>query len=132
ALENAAAAGIKVFAYDRLIRDSANVDYYSTFDNFQVGVLQAESLVKGLKERFPDEKPWNVELFGGSPDDNNAFFFYNGGMSVLQPMIDAGEIEIVSGQMGMDTVGTLRWDGSVAQARMDNLLSANYTDKRVH
>jgi putative multiple sugar transport system substrate-binding protein len=132
ALENAAAAGIKVFAYDRLIRDSGNVDYYSTFDNFQVGVLQAESLVKGLKERFPDEKPWNVELFGGSPDDNNAFFFYDGAMSVLQPMIDAGEIEIVSGQMGMDTVGTLRWDGSVAQARMDNLLSANYTDKRVH
>jgi putative multiple sugar transport system substrate-binding protein len=132
ALENAAAAGIKVFAYDRLIRDSGNVDYYSTFDNFQVGVLQAESLVKGLKERFPDAKPWNVELFGGSPDDNNAFFFYDGAMSVLQPMIDAGEIEIVSGQMGMDTVGTLRWDGSVAQARMDNLLSANYTDKRVH
>jgi putative multiple sugar transport system substrate-binding protein len=132
ALENAAAAGIKVFAYDRLIRDSANVDYYSTFDNFQVGVLQAESLVKGLKERFPDTKPWNVELFGGSPDDNNAYFFYNGAMSVLQPMIDAGDVKIVSGQMGMDTVGTLRWDGSVAQARMDNLLSANYTDKRVH
>lgn len=132
ALENAAAAGIKVFAYDRLIRDSANVDYYSTFDNFQVGVLQAESLVKGLKARFPDAKPWNVELFGGSPDDNNAFFFYDGAMSVLQPMIDAGAIKIASGQTGMDTVGTLRWDGSVAQARMDNLLSANYTDKHVH
>ena len=44
--------------------------------------------MKGLKERFPDTKPWNVELFGGSPDDNNAFFFYNGAMSVLQPLID--------------------------------------------
>jgi putative multiple sugar transport system substrate-binding protein len=132
ALENAAASGIKVIAYDRLIRESANVDYYATFDNFQVGVLQAESLVKGLKERFPDVKPWNVELFGGSPDDNNAFFFYNGAMSVLQPMIDAGEIAIPSGQMGMDVVGTLRWDGAVAQARMDNLLSANYGDKQLH
>ncbi|MAW88786.1 MAG: sugar ABC transporter substrate-binding protein [Phyllobacteriaceae bacterium] len=132
ALENAAASGIKVIAYDRLIRDSGDVDYYATFDNFKVGVQQASSLVQGLKERFPDTKPWNVELFGGSPDDNNAYFFYNGAMSVLQPMIDAGEIEIVSGQMGMDTVGTLRWDGAVAQARMDNLLSANYTDKQVH
>jgi putative multiple sugar transport system substrate-binding protein len=132
ALENAAAAGIKVIAYDRLIRDSANVDYYTTFDNFKVGVLQANSLVAGLKERFPDVKPWNVELFGGSPDDNNAFFFYNGAMSVLQPMIDAGEIAIPSGQMGMDTVGTLRWDGAVAQARMENLLSANYGDKQLH
>ena len=132
ALANAHAAGIKVIAYDRLIRDSPNVDYYATFDNFKVGVLQADSLVEGLKERFPDQKPWNVELFGGSPDDNNAYFFYNGAMSVLQPMIDDGSVEIVSGQMGMDTVGTLRWDGSVAQARMDNLLSANYTDKQVN
>lgn len=132
ALANASAADIKVVAYDRLIRDSGDVDYYATFDNFKVGVQQAETLVDGLKERFPDTSPWNVELFGGSPDDNNAYFFYDGAMSVLQPMIDAGEIQIVSGQMGMDTVGTLRWDGSVAQARMDNLLSANYTDQQVH
>ncbi|WP_265515758.1 multiple monosaccharide ABC transporter substrate-binding protein [Nitratireductor luteus] len=132
ALENANAADIKVIAYDRLIRDSEYVDYYATFDNFQVGVQQASSLVAGLKDRFPDQKPWNVELFGGSPDDNNAYFFYNGGMSVLQPLIDAGEIAIVSGQEGMDTVGTLRWDGAVAQSRMDNLLSAYYTDKQVH
>lgn len=132
ALANAAALGIPVIAYDRLIRDSPDVDYYSTFDNFKVGVQQATSLVNGLKERFPDVKPWNVELFGGSPDDNNAFFFYNGAMSVLQPLIDDGSINIKSGQMGMDTVGTLRWDGAVAQARMDNLLSANYTDDQVH
>lgn len=132
ALENAAASGIKVIAYDRLIRDSGNVDYYATFDNFKVGVQQATTLVDGLKERFPDVKPWNVELFGGSPDDNNAYFFYDGAMSVLQPLIDDGSIEVVSGQTGMDTVGTLRWDGAVAQARMDNLLSANYTDKPLH
>jgi putative multiple sugar transport system substrate-binding protein len=132
ALENAAAAGIPVIAYDRLIRDSENVDYYATFDNFQVGVLQANSLVQCLQERFPDQKPWNVELFGGSPDDNNAFFFYDGAMSVLQPLIDAGDIVVPSGQMGMDVVGTLRWDGAVAQSRMDNLLSANYGDKQLH
>lgn len=130
-LQQAADAGIKVVAYDRLIRDSGNVDYYTTFDNFQVGVLQANSLVKGLKERFPDVKPWNVELFGGSPDDNNAFFFYDGAMSVLQPLIDDGSIVIKSGQTGMDKVGTLRWDGAVAQARMDNILSANYSDGTV-
>ena len=131
ALENAHYADIKVIAYDRLIRDSEFVDYYATFDNFKVGVQQATSLVDGLKERFGDG-PYNVELFGGSPDDNNAYFFYNGAMSVLQPMIDAGTVNIVSGQMGMDTVGTLRWDGAVAQARMDNLLSAHYTDTQVH
>lgn len=132
ALDNAAAAGVKVIAYDRLIRDSGNVDYYATFDNFKVGVIQATSLVDGLKARFPDVKPWNVELFGGSPDDNNAYFFYNGAMSVIQPLIDNGTIVIPSGQTGMDKVGTLRWDGAVAQARMDNILSANYTQKHVN
>jgi putative multiple sugar transport system substrate-binding protein len=131
ALGNAAASGIKVIAYDRLIRDSGDVDYYATFDNFKVGVQQATSVVDGLKERFGDG-PYNVELFGGSPDDNNAYFFYNGAMSVLQPLIDAGTVVVQSGQMGMDKVGTLRWDGAVAQARMDNILSANYTDKEVH
>ncbi len=132
-LKQAADSGVKIFAYDRLIRDSGNVDYYTTFDNFKVGVLQADSLVAGLKERFPDVKPWNVELFGGSPDDNNAFFFYNGAISVLQPLIDDGTIVIKSGQMGMEKVGTLRWDAAVAQARMDNILSASFSDgTKVH
>jgi len=128
ALQKAADAGVVVVAYDRLIKKTANVDYYTTFDNFGVGVIQANSLVKGLKERFPNTKPWNVELFGGSPDDNNAFFFYDGAISVLQPLIDDGSIKIKSGQMGMDKVGTLRWLAATAQARMDNLLSANYSD----
>ena len=130
ALEMAAASEIPVVAYDRLIRDSEHVDYYATFDNFKVGVQQATSLVEALG--LPDaEGPFNVELFGGSPDDNNAYFFYDGAMSVLQPYIDEGKLVVKSGQTGMDTVGTLRWDGAVAQARMDNLLSANYTDERV-
>ncbi|KXF75567.1 sugar ABC transporter substrate-binding protein [Paramesorhizobium deserti] len=131
ALQQANDAGIKVIAYDRLIRDSANVDYYTTFDNFQVGVLQATSLVDALG--LPDAAgPFNIELFGGSPDDNNAYFFYDGAMSVLQPLIDSGKLVVQSGQTGMDKVGTLRWDGAVAQARMDNLLSAYYTDKKVN
>ena len=129
-LQKAHDAGAKVFSYDRLITKTANVDYYTTFDNFGVGVLQATSLVEGLKAS--GKGPYNVELFGGSPDDTNAAYFYNGAMSVLQPMIDSKDIMIVSGQMGMDKVGTLRWDGAVAQARMDNLLSANYTDKKVN
>ncbi len=130
ALDKAEQAGIEVVAYDRLIRDSEHVDYYATFDNFQVGVLQAKYIEEslGLDE---GKGPFNIELFGGSPDDNNAYFFYNGAMSVLQPYIDKGQLTVPSGQMGMDKVSTLRWDGAVAQARMDNLLSAHYSDRRV-
>jgi putative multiple sugar transport system substrate-binding protein len=130
ALQQAASKGIKVIAYDRLIRNSPNVDYYATFDNFQVGVLQASYIEKalGLKD---GKGPFNIELFGGSPDDNNAYFFYNGAMSVLEPYIKSGKLVVRSGQTGMEKVSTLRWDGAVAQARMDNLLSAYYADKRV-
>ena len=129
-LKQAKAKGVIVIAYDRLIRDTPAVDYYATFDNFQVGVLQAQSIEQalGLKE---GKGPFNIELFGGSPDDNNAYFFYNGSMSVLQPYIDSGKLVIGSGQKGMDKVSTLRWDGATAQARMDNLLSAFYGRKRV-
>ncbi|MBR0750580.1 sugar-binding protein [Bradyrhizobium jicamae] len=129
-LKQAKAKGITVIAYDRLIRDTPNLDYYATFDNFQVGVLQAQSIEKalGLKE---GKGPFNIELFGGSPDDNNAYFFYDGAMSVLKPYIDSGKLVVGSGQMGMDKVSTLRWDGATAQARMDNLLSAFYGKKRV-
>ena len=129
-LQKAADKGIKVIAYDRLIKGSPNVDYYATFDNFKVGVLQATSLVDalGLKD---GKGPFNIELFGGSPDDNNAFFFYNGAMSVLQPYIDSKKLVVQSKQTGMDKVSTLRWDGAVAQSRMDNLLSAYYTGKHV-
>jgi putative multiple sugar transport system substrate-binding protein len=131
ALQKAHDAGIKVISYDRLIRGSANVDYYATFDNYKVGVLQASSIVHGLGADAGKTGPFNMELFGGSADDNNAFFFYNGAMSVLQPLIDKGTIVIQSKQMGMDKVATLRWDAATAQARMDNLLSAFYTNKKV-
>ncbi len=129
-LQKAADKGVKVIAYDRLIKGSKNVDYYATFDNFQVGVLQASYIETALGLKA-GKGPFNIELFGGSADDNNAFFFYNGAMSVLQPYIASGKLVVRSKQLGMDKVATLRWDGAVAQARMDNLLSAFYTKDRV-
>ena len=129
-LQKAADQGVKVVAYDRLIRGSKNVDYYATFDNFQVGVLQAGYIEKALDLKN-GKGPFKIELFGGSADDNNAFFFYDGAMSVLKPYIDKGKLVVGSKQVGMEKVATLRWDGAVAQARMDNLLSAYYTNSRV-
>jgi len=130
ALAKAKEAGVLVIAYDRLLVKSENVDYYATFDNFGVGVIMGSQIEEGLDLKNA-AGPFNIELFGGSPDDTNAFYFYDGAMSVLQPYIDSGKLVVQSGQTGMDKVSTLRWDGIVAQARMENLLSAYYTDKRV-
>jgi putative multiple sugar transport system substrate-binding protein len=123
-LQQAADAKIPVIAYDRLIRKSPNVDYYATFDNFKVGVEQANSLLAGLKTR--GEGPFNVELFAGSPDDNNATFFYNGAMSVLQPLIDQGKLVVKSGQKDFKTIAILRWEPATAQKRMEDLLTSTY------
>src|SRR4029079_11178332 len=92
-LKQAKAKGITVIAYDRLISDTPNVDYYDTYGNLQVGVLQAQSIDQGLGLK-EGKGPFNIELFGGSPDDNNAYFFYNGSMSVLQAFIHNGEMAI--------------------------------------
>jgi putative multiple sugar transport system substrate-binding protein len=129
-LKKAHDKGIKVISYDRLIRGTPNIDYYATFDNFQVGVLQASAIESALDLKS-GKGPFNIELFGGSADDNNAHFFYNGAMSVLKPYIDKGKLVVRSKQLGMEKVATLRWDGAVAQARMDNLLSAYYGKDRL-
>jgi putative multiple sugar transport system substrate-binding protein len=129
-LQKAADKGVKIISYDRLIRGTKNVDYYATFDNFQVGVLQAGYIEKALDLKS-GKGPFNIELFGGSADDNNAHFFYNGAMSVLKPYIDKGKLVVRSKQMGMEKVATLRWDGATAQARMDNLLSAYYGKDKI-
>ena len=135
-LQSAADADIPVIAYDRLIRDSENVNYYASFDNFKVGQQQAWSVLNGLglveldgtaKADAP-AGPFNVELFAGSPDDNNATFFFNGAMDVLQPYIDKKTLVVKSGQTGFQQVATLRWDGETAQSRMEDILTANYSD----
>lgn len=128
-LQTAQDSDIPVIAYDRLIRDSDAVDYYATFDNEKVGKLQAESLVEGLKAR--GDGPYNVELFAGSPDDNNATFFWNGAMGVLQPMIDSGDINVVSGQTDFEQAAILRWDPATAQKRMEDILTKSYTSETV-
>jgi putative multiple sugar transport system substrate-binding protein len=129
-LQHAADLKIPVISYDRLIRGTPNVDYYATFDNFKVGVLQGNYIIDKLGLALA-KAPMNIELFAGSPDDNNATFFFDGAMSVLKPYMDKGTLVVRSGQTSFDQVATLRWDGGLAQSRMDNLLSQAYTTARV-
>ncbi len=126
-LQQAADNGIKVIAYDRLIMKSKNVDYYATFDNYKVGTIQGQFLEEklGLKE---GKGPFNIEIFAGSPDDNNATFFYNGAMDVLNPYIKSGKLVVKSGQTDFKKCAIQSWKSETAQARMDNLLTANYAN----
>jgi len=128
-LNKAAENDIKVIAYDRLIMNSEYLDYYATFDNFKVGVIQGEYIEEklGLKE---GKGPFNMELFAGSPDDNNALFFNGGAMSILQPYINQGKIVIPSKQTEFTKIAISGWKSSTAQTRMDNLITAYYAGGR--
>jgi putative multiple sugar transport system substrate-binding protein len=132
-LDSAAKAGIKVISYDRLLTGDKNVDYYVSFDNYKVGVYQANSLLTGLGVLDKDGKktgqkgPFNIEVFAGSPDDNNATFFYNGAMDTLKPYIADGTLVVKSGQTNFNQVAILRWDPATAKARMQDLVAKSYS-----
>ncbi|WP_223624224.1 multiple monosaccharide ABC transporter substrate-binding protein [Microbacterium sp. EST19A] len=131
-LDAAAAANIPVISYDRLIRDSENVDFYVTFDNYKVGVQQATSLLTGLGvldaegKETGEKGPFNIELFAGSLDDNNAHFFWQGAIDTLQPFIDDGVLAVPSGQTDIEQAAILRWQQETAQKRMEDLLTSTY------
>ena len=89
AADEARAAGIKVISYDRLIRDTASVDYYVTFDSVAVGAAWGTYLVKQASG-----KGNNLYLYAGAASDNNAFLFFQGAWSVLEPKIADGTFTI--------------------------------------
>jgi putative multiple sugar transport system substrate-binding protein len=136
-LQAAADQDIPVIAYDRLIRDSENVDFYVSFDNYKVGVAQATALLTGLGILDKDGKetdkkgPFNIELFAGSLDDNNAHFFFDGAMDTLKKHIDDGTLVVKSGQTKIEQAATLRWQQETAQKRMEDLLTQSYNDGTV-
>lgn len=123
-------AGAVVIAYDRILENTEDLDYYLAFDNFRVGQEQGKALLAGLEAK--GEGPYNIELFAGSPDDPNAQVFFNGAMEVLQPKIDDGTLNVVSGQVDFEQVVTQGWAPEEAQSRADTLLQANYGSEDLH
>jgi putative multiple sugar transport system substrate-binding protein len=82
-------AGVKVISYDRLIRETASVDYYVTFDSIAVGEAQAQYLIdKANGTGLP------LYLYAGAASDNNAFLFFEGAWNKLQPKIADGTFAI--------------------------------------
>jgi putative multiple sugar transport system substrate-binding protein len=129
-VEKAAAQGIFIIGYDRLIENTTAVDAVVQFGSIETGKLQGQALLDGLKA-LKGDGPYNIELFGGGPADPNAPNFFKGAMEVLQPKIDDGTLTVVSGQTKFEEVATADWSNEKAQARMDSLLATNYSDKKI-
>lgn len=126
-VDEAAASDIPVIAYDRLIMND-NVDYYISFDNFSVGVLQGQFLETelDLANKTADD-PVYIEFTAGDPADNNAPYFYNGAMSILQPYLDSGVLVCRSGQTDFDAVATEQWNTDTALDRAQTILASYYS-----
>ena len=122
----AKAAGIPIIAYDRLLMDTDAVSYYATFDNKGVGTAIGKYIVDN-SGATPDS-PKTIELFMGSPDDNNAHMLYAGLMEQIQPLLDNGSLKCLSGQLDFESNNTLRWDQQTAMKRCEDLLTGYYAD----
>ena len=135
-LEEAKGQDATVIAYDRLINGTENVDYYATFDNYKVGQLQGEYIAEQL-DLAGGAGPFNLEPFAGSPDDNNAKFFFSGAWDVLLPYVEKGQLVVPSGKAPASndewaSIGIQGWASDKAQSEMDNRLSSFYTgDQKV-
>ena len=120
AVASAAKAGVKVIAYDRLIK-SPDIAAYISFNNVAVGYNQADGVMKAL-----DVENWDVAAngaarvvkMGGSPTDNNAILVRQGQDEILDPLVEAGKIEIVADQW-VDN-----WDAAKAVTLMENILAS--------
>jgi D-xylose transport system substrate-binding protein len=120
AVDKAAAAGVKVIAYDRLIK-SPNISAYISFNNTEVGRQEALGVVNALQMdsgKWTTDNPVKMMLMGGSPTDNNAILVRQGQLEVVQPYIDKGLIKVVADQW-VDN-----WDAANALKIMENVLTA--------
>jgi putative multiple sugar transport system substrate-binding protein len=135
-LDEAKKQDATVIAYDRLINGTENVDYYATFDNYKVGQLQGE-FIESTLGLADGAGPFNLEPFAGSPDDNNAKFFFGGAWDVLLPYVESGQLVVPSGKSPASSedwasIGIQGWASDEAQAEMDNRLSSFYSgDEKV-
>ena len=129
-LDEAKEAGVTIIAYDRLIMNTDAVDYYATFDNLSVGMIQGEYIEEKLGLKY-GAGPFNLEITAGSLDDNNTIFYFEGAMEVLRPYIRNGQLSVKSGQTGIKDCAISHWKEKIAEERMANILATYYADDKI-
>lgn len=125
-LETAKQQDIRVISYDRLIINTDAVDYYATFDNNIIGALIGKYIVEQL-DLEEGKGPFNIEIVSGPNSDATAVLF-DAAVGQIQPYLDNGQLVVRSGQTDIEQTATPNWEEKEAQARMDNILTAFYTD----
>lgn len=129
-LKDVREADIPVFSYEDLIMDTNAVNYYTAYGGRLVGHQIGDEIVKRqeLEQARENKESRTIEFFMGSLDDAQALFVYNGIMEVLQPYLDDGTLVCPSGKISFDDTGLLRWSGSLAANRLEEILDGFYEE----
>lgn len=130
-LKQAKEADCKVIAYDRLVIGSDAVNYYLTFDNYQVGILQGKFIEEQLDLPNAGDRTYNIEFLAGDSGDSNMYILIDGAFQILDPYINAGTLIIPSGQYDKMDIATEGWNAAKAQERFEELLENYYYDKNL-
>lgn len=138
AVEKARDAGAKVIAYDRLILNTDACDYYATFQLEKVGELEAQFIIDQLGLESGATGPFNIELFTGSADDNNAKYFFKGAWDLLQPYFEKGVLQSPSRHGGgvtkdftvddWQSISVQSWKAEQAQKDMESIMDSTYAN----
>ena len=123
---------IPVISYDKLIQDTAAVNYYASYDTRVIGNEIGKEIVKkmSLDKAQEEKKSYTIEFLMGSPDDNGALFLCNGILEVLQEYLDDGTLVCKSGNTTFDTTGIMRWSESSAKAKLESVLDEFYAEEK--
>lgn len=128
-LDAAKQQDIRIISYDRLIINTDAVDYYATFDNTIIGQIIGKYIVDTL-ELEEGKGPFNMEIVSG-PNSDATRVLFDAAVAEVQPYIDNGQLVIRSGQTDMEQTATPNWEEKEAQARMDNILTAYYSEEHL-
>ena len=127
ALKEAREAGVLVINYDLAVVGTGDADYFVGYNNREVGVMQANAIIEGLG-LDEGKGPFNIEMFAGSLNEANCYYYFNYALDVLKPYFESGQRVCRSGETDIEKCTIIDWDLAKLTAKLDARMTAYYSD----
>lgn len=127
-LKEAKEAGVVIINYDLAVVGTSDVDYFVGYNNREVGVMQANAIIEGLGLDKGAEGPFYIEMFAGSLNEANCYYYFDYAMEVLQPYFESGQLVCKSGETEIEKCTIIDWDLAKLTAKLDARMSTYYSD----
>lgn len=127
-LKEAREAGVVIINYDLAVVGSGDVDYFVGYNNREVGVMQANAIIEGLGLDKGAEGPFYIEMFAGSLNEANCYYYFDYAMETLEPYFESGQLICKSGETSIEQCTIIDWNLSLLTTKLDGRISAHYSD----